>query len=135
MTSVEAALMTRLTADSTLQNLLGASGRIRHANENLGAVAAGEVTYSCVSILPGDVSPCTDVELYQFNIYSNSAGAIRERIRRLLEEYRFPSLTDGVINSCLHEWTGGDEFDTPLQVEVKRIRFKIEVCRSAQTPV
>lgn len=135
MESVEKALMTRLTADSTLQNLLGASGRIRHANEAVLPLDAGTVTYSNVSVLPGFVEFLTDVEIYQFNIYSNKAETIKERIRRLLENYQFPSATDASIKSCTLEWEGGDETDQLLKVEVKRIRFRIAICRPAQAPV
>jgi hypothetical protein len=135
MESVEKAIYTRLTGDTTLQNLLGASGRIRHAQENVLPLDAGTVTFTNVSVIPGFVDFMTDVELYQFNIYSNKAESIRDRIRRLLEGYQFPTPTDVGIKSCMFDWEGGDEFDVPLQVEVKRIRFRIAICRFSQAPV
>jgi hypothetical protein len=135
--TVEQALMTRLSADSVLQSLLGGAGRIVHALEKF-EPKEGMVSYSNVSSVPGDVDGLgarTETELYQFNIFADNYEAVKERLFRLLQQYQFPTPSDAGIKSCTMEWVGPDEFDEPLQVGVKRIRFRIEICRSAQEPV
>jgi len=139
MKTVEEALLTRLNGDSTLKSLLGnGSDCILHAMEAVYPLAAGTVTYSNVSGGPGGVNTDdvkTVQELYQFSIFSQNYEAVKERIRRLLEDYPFPALPDGSIKSCILEYVGPDDYDADLRVGVKRIRFKVEICRSAEAPV
>ncbi len=138
MLTVEEALMTRIAADATLQTLLGGSGRIFHAMENQRPVS-GCITYLNEFVTPSGSLRAQNVEgevqFYVFHIYHQQYEAVKDRLYRLLHHYRFPTPADAGIKSCVWEWTGPDEFDEALQCGAKRVRYKIEVVRSAQAPV
>jgi hypothetical protein len=137
MLTVEEALMTRLAADTTLQSLLGASGRIYHAMEQKQPVASS-ITYKSELSVEGDLAGDVvsyEIQFYMFNIYHQQYERVKERLYSLLHQYRFPTPSDAGIKSCVWEWTGPDEFDEQLQVGVKRLRFRLDVVRSAQAPV
>jgi hypothetical protein len=140
MLTVEEAIVARLAADTTLANLLGASGgdaRIYHALEAIQPKTQC-VTYMHVTSVPGDINGlnvAVQDELYVFNIYHKQYEKVKERIYSLLQNYRFPTPSDAGIKSCVWEWEGPDEFDERLQVGLKRARFRLSVVRSAQAPV
>jgi len=141
MNSVEEAIQTRLTGDSvgndSLQYLLGGSGRVFHAFEQF-EPKVGMLTHFYQGGRPGDInadSAQTETGIYQFNIFSDTYEAVKERVIRLLQGHQFPTPSDAGIKGCTLEWIGPDEFDEPLKCGVKRMRFKIEICRSAQAPV
>jgi hypothetical protein len=134
--TVKEALMTRLAGDATLQTLLGASGRIYHALEQVEPIASS-VTYIQESSIPGDLqgdNVASHIEFYKFNVYHQQHERVAERIYTLLHQYRFPTPSDAGIKACVWEWEGPDEFDEKLQVGVKRLRFRLSVARSAQAP-
>lgn len=138
MLTVEEALMTRLTGDSTLQTLLGGASRIWHAMEQKTPVN-GSITYMKEFVVPSQVLRTqnveAEVEFYIFHIFHEQYEAVQDRLYRLLHNYRFPTPSDAGIKSCVWEWTGPDEFDEALMCGAKRVRYKLEVIRSAQSPV
>lgn len=141
MISVEEAIITRLVADNAvtgnLQTLLGGASRIVHALEPR-ELKVGSITYQCLASVPGDLRTKNvevKTEIYQFNIYHHQYEVVADRIYRLLHLYRFSTPSDAGIKSCVWDWEGPDEFDGALKVGLKRVQYKLEVVRSAQSPV
>lgn len=136
MISVEEAIVTRLTGDTTLQNLLGASGHIFHALEHKEPFV-NSITYHHLVAIPGMLQDNTmpRQEFYQFTIYHKQYEVVLDRLYRLLHKYRFPTPSDAGIVSCLWDWEGPDEFDEDLLVGRKTVRYKLNVVRQAQAPI
>ena len=129
--------MTRLTSDTTLQSLLGSSGRIYHALEKVEPFI-NSITFMNVTTisegLRGDVVS-TRREDYVFNIFHPQYEDVLDRLFKLLHQYRFPTPTDAGIIKAMWDWEGPDDFDEALQVGRKTVRYKFYVVRQAFAPI
>ena len=141
MITVEEQIMTRLTGDNSgsgnLQTLLGGANRIYHAFEKV-EPKRSSITYHVVTNIPGDVNADqiqTRNEFYQFNIYHKQYEVVLARLRRLLHNYQFPVLSDGVIHGSVWDWEGPDEYDEGLQVGLKHVRYRIFAIEAGQAPI
>lgn len=127
MKAVEAAIYGRLTGDSTLQSLLGGSGRISHALES-GNAQKNSLTFLLLNAEPGYVNSDrvqTQVESYQLMIFSDKYVDIAYRLRVLLDGYTFADTTEAGGMVCVWDSDGPDLFDEPLQVGRKDVRYRV----------
>ncbi len=137
MTSVEAAIMTRLTGDSVLVSLLGGSGRIYHALEG-NAPKVGSLTFMETTSIPA-LLDARNVQVqetyYMLTVFHDQYQDVLDRVYRLLHLYQFPTPSDAGISRVVWDWSGPDGFDEDLKVGRKQVRYKFYVARKAQAPI
>ena len=133
--------MTRLTADvsgaSSLQTLLGGSGRISHAQELRQAKSPG-VYYQSLSNSRGSIfsdNVKTSSEIYQFKVYADNNEDILYRLRVLLDGYTFPDQSDTGSIRCNWDSDGPDVFDDSMMRNAKTAQFRISMVPKAAAAV
>ena len=137
MKTVEEAIMTRLTGNSSLQTLLGGASRIYHALEKV-EPKINSVTYMNVTNVPGGLQQdnlMVREETYMFSIFHNQYEEVMDLIYKLLHLYQFPTPSDAGVIKALWDWEGPDDFDEGLQVGKKTVRYRFQVVRKAFEPI
>lgn len=140
LTTVQTALYSRLTADTSsvgLVGLLGAAARILHADEG-GIPTAPMLTYRQSLAQPGqssaDRAPINEM-YFEFQIFAVNYNAIAERLYRLLHNHRLGSQNDAGAALGVWVWTSPDQYDEDLKVGRKDLRFRYFVVPKSQAPI
>jgi hypothetical protein len=141
MITIHAAIQTRLTGDSSLtgnlQTILGGSGRIYHQFEDK-VPQVPCVVFAEMSTAPGHIdgdNVQTYEQFYVFRIFSNRAWEIVERLKTLLDKYRFPDTTEAGHIQCTFSSVGPDLFDEDLKVARKDATFRIYMVPHTVAPI
>lgn len=130
--------MSRLTGDATLVSLLGGSGRIYKALEKT-VPQVNSLTYLHLGAIPTGSLRLKNVEsrdeTYMFNIFHPQFEVVKDRLYRLLHQYRFTNPSDATIVYSEWDWDGPDRFDEDLMVPTAQVRYKFYVVRQALAPI
>ncbi len=137
MITIQQRIYSRLTGDTTLQNMLGGSGRIF---EGLDAdlEKAPCIAFNSLANIPGDIQGdmvMTDVEVYTFKVFADNNKAIISRMRILMDRYTFAETSEAGGLQCVWDSDGPDLFDEDLKVKRKDTRFRIFSMPKAVGPV
>lgn len=144
MITIQQRIYSRLTGDvantngSSLQTLLGSSGRIFAGMDYTVPLESPCIAFNNVSNIPGDVqgdSVMTDVEFYTFKIFADNCVQIISRLRQLLDRYTFAETTEAGVLRCVWDNDGPDLFDEDMKVRRKDVRFRIYSMAKAVGPV
>ena len=137
MLSVEEVLITRVANDTTLQGLLGGSGRVFHTNSFQGPKSPG-VYYRSFSAMPGQVNGdvvTTREEIFSFMIFSGRTPEVEDRLIKLLHQYTLTEQSDAGGLRVVWDSSGPELFDEDLQVEQKDVRFRVFIVPKAYAPI
>ncbi len=137
MITIQQKIYSRLTGDTTLQNLLGGSGRIF---EGLDAdlVKAPCIAFNSLANIPGNIQGdmvMIDVEVYTFKVFADNNKTIISRMRILMDRYTFAETSEAGGLQCVWDSDGPDLFDEDLKVKRKDTRFRIFSMPKAVGPV
>lgn len=141
MITIQEKIYARLTGDvtgtSSLQSLLGGSGRVYEGLDG-SLVKSPSVVFNSLANIEGAVqgdNVMTDVEIYTFKVFANNCKIIISRLRILLDRYTFAETSEAGVLRCVWDSDGPDLFDEDLKVRRKDTRFRIYSMPKAVGPV
>lgn len=137
LNSLQAKIYSRVNGDSTLQTLLGGSGRFWHGFEPL-EPKIGSLSYIQEVVVPGRIqadNAQSYEQFFMFSIFAQNYNAIAERLYSLLHNYRFSESSDMGAAICMSDWIGPDSFDEGLKCGKKQMRFRVLSVLKPQNPI
>lgn len=144
MITIQQRIYSRLTGDvantngSSLQTLLGGSGRIFAGMDYTIPLESPCVAFNNLTNVPGAINSDfvqTDVEFYVFKVFADNCIQIISRLRQLLDRYTFAETSEAGVLKCVWDNDGPDLFDEDLKVRRKDVRFRVYSSPKAVGPV
>lgn len=140
MRDLEIIIFSRMTDDTTLVSLIGASNRILHGFQNVAPHKPQITFYNVVSArgqLDTDQTESREI-FYVFSVFADNYLDIVKRLKQLFSNQVFDKPGGATEMQCAFgsfDSETSDQYDDDLQVKRKDVRFKFTVTLQALDPI